>query len=233
MNRAGVRSIAVYVLVGIGVWLAVYKSGVHPTVAGVMIGFMTPAGAWLAPGRFRTVTDRLWGTLRDENDGRRTAALDEIQFAARESLSPLHRLETALHPWVAFGIMPLFLLANAGVPLKLSAVGDPVGLSVAAGLAIGKPIGILLFCFVAVKLRLTKLPDGVGWGLMTGGACLAGIGFTMALFINGLAFPGAEFATMATAGKVGTLLGSVISAMLGAVILLAVIASKRRKATVA
>jgi NhaA family Na+:H+ antiporter len=230
MNRAGVRSVGVYLIVGVGVWLAVYKSGVHPTVAGVVLGFMTPSRPWLETGRFRAVVGRLRETLNDPStpDGRRAAALDEVQFAARESLSPLHRLETALHPWVAFGIMPLFALANAGVPVQVSALGDPVALAVAAGLALGKPLGVLLFCFVAVKLKLTKLPDGVGWGLMTGGACLAGIGFTMALFVNGLAFPGDQFAGMATAGKVGTLLGSVVSATLGAVILMVAVAAKRK-----
>ncbi|MBA4067053.1 MAG: Na+/H+ antiporter NhaA [Isosphaera sp.] len=225
LNRAGVRSVGVYVLVGIVIWAAVYKSGVHPTVAGVLLGLLTPASAWVGDKTFLAVFGGLWDRLRGygAEDELRHADLDQLQFAAREAVSPLHRLEAALHPWVAFGIMPLFALANAGVPLQAAGMGDPVALAVAAGLVVGKPVGIVLFCWLAVRLGLVKLPDGVTWPLLVGGACLAGIGFTMALFINGLAFPAAEFPAREAAGKVGTLIGSAVSAVLGAgIILLAV-----------
>ncbi len=222
LNRAGVRSVGVYVLVGAVIWVAVYKSGIHPTVAGVLLGLLTPASAWVGDKTFLAVVGGLWERLRgyDAKDEQRYADLDQLQFAAREAVSPLHRLETALHPWVGFLIMPVFALANAGVPLEASGVSDPVAVAIAAGLAVGKPVGILLFCWLAIRLGLTALPEGVSWPMLVGGACLAGIGFTMALFINGLAFPVADFPVKEAAGKIGTLLGSLVSAVLGAGILL-------------
>lgn len=183
-QRIGVRSIGVYAWVGIFIWFAFLQSGVHPTVAGVMLGLLTPARAWLG-----------------------------------EAGSPLQRLEDGLHPWVAFGIMPLFALANAGVLLEASALAEPVAMAVAVSLAIGKPVGILLLCLLAVRSGVTSLPDGVTWPMLAGGACLAGIGFTMALFLNSLAFPGAAFADAASAGKIGTLAGSMVSAVIGAIVL--------------
>jgi NhaA family Na+:H+ antiporter len=229
LNRIGVRSVGVYTLAGIAVWLAVYKSGVHPTVAGVLLGFLTPTRPWVAPdalmGALHAARERL--DDHTSHSPRWHGDLDELRFVAREAASPLHRLEAALHPWVAFAIMPVFALANAGVPLDPAALGDPVAVAVALGLVIGKPLGILLACAVAVRLGLTKLPDGVNWPLFAGGACLGGIGFTMALFVNGLAFPGAEHAAAEAAGKVGTLLGSLVSSVLGAAVLIAVLWRRR------
>lgn len=183
-QRIGVRAIGVYAWVGLFIWFAFLQSGVHPTVAGVMLGLLTPARAWLG-----------------------------------ETGSPLQRLEDGLHPWVAFGIMPLFALANAGVLLEASALAEPVAMAVAVSLSVGKPVGILLLCLLAVRSGLTSLPDGVTWPMLAGGACLAGIGFTMALFLNSLAFPGAAFADAAAAGKIGTLAGSMVSAVIGAFVL--------------
>jgi len=110
-------------------------------------------------------------------------------------------------------------LANAGVLLEASALAEPVAMAVAVSLAIGKPVGILLLCLLAVRSGVTSLPDGVTWPMLAGGACLAGIGFTMALFLNSLAFPGAAFADAASAGKIGTLAGSMVSAVIGAIVL--------------
>lgn len=220
-NLIGVRQVAVYVAIGTGIWLAFYKAGVHPTVAGVLLGLLTPTSAWIGEKAFLVVIREMWDRLRSDEGGeqRQLTELSQLQFAAREAVSPLQRLETALHPWVAFVIMPLFALANAGVPIELSGLRDPIALAVAAGLAIGKPIGILGACWLAVKLRLSQLPDGVGWPLLTGGACLGGIGFTMALFLNGLAFPGSEYPAAEAAGKIGTLSGSLVSAVLGAILI--------------
>lgn len=220
-QRIGVRLIGVYVIVGAGIWLAFIQSGVHPTVAGVLLGVMTPAHAWI--GR-HTVADVL--TAAGQRAGREAAEppsarvdVAGARFVVREAVSPLQRLEDGLHPWVAFVIMPLFALANAGVVVNPSSLGQPVAGAVAVSLALGKPIGILLLCLVAVRSRVTSLPDGVTWGMLAGGACLAGIGFTMALFLNGLAFPAAEFPGNEAAGKIGTLAGSLVSATLGAVVL--------------
>lgn len=222
MNRAGVRSVSVYVIVGAFIWLAVYKSGVHSTMAGVLLGLLTPSSAWVGDKTFLAVVDELWERLRgyDPKDEQRYADLKHLQFAAREAISPLHRLETALHPWVGFVIMPVFALANAGVQLEASAISNSVAHSVAAGLALGKPIGIFFACWLAVKLGLASLPRGVTWPMILAGGCLGGIGFTMALFINGLAFPVASFPEYEAAGKIGTLLGSLISVFIGSILLL-------------
>jgi NhaA family Na+:H+ antiporter len=203
----------VYVAVGTFVWFAVYKSGVHATVAGVLLGLLTPASAWVGDKPLAEVVGDVWRRLRGEGpELDRPTDLHRLAVAAREGLSPLERLETGLHPWVAFGIMPLFALANAGVTVGGGGVADPVAVAVAAGLVVGKPVGILLFTWVAVRAGLVRLPAGV---------------FTMALFLTGLAFPsppGGE-SPLSAAGKIGTLTGSVLSAVLGSVIVL--IASRR------
>ncbi len=227
----GVRSVAVYVGIGALIWLAFLQAGVHPTVAGVLLGLMTPADAWIGPGTLATVlkteSERASREAAEPRKSRVNAT--DAQFATREAVAPLQRLEDGLHPWVAFGIMPLFALANAGVVLSLSSLTEPVALAVAAGLALGKPIGIILVCVLAIRVGITSLPAGVTWGMLVGGACLAGIGFTMALFLNGLAFPAAAFPEAEAAGKIGTLAGSAVSAVLGAIVLL--IAVRRRDAT--
>jgi NhaA family Na+:H+ antiporter len=220
-NHIGVRSISVYVLIGAFIWLAFLQSGVHPTVAGVLLGLLTPAHAWVGQKTLAEVLLAAWQRASREgaeSSGARTD-VERAQFAAREALSPLQRLEDGLHPWVAFAIMPLFALANAGVVLSPSSLEEPVAVAVAASLVIGKPVGILLLCGLAVRLRVTSLPDGVTWGMLAGGACLAGIGFTMALFLNTLAFPVDQFPADEAAGKIGTLAGSVVSAALGCMVL--------------
>jgi NhaA family Na+:H+ antiporter len=221
--RIGVRSVGVYLLVGIFIWLAFVKAGVHPTVAGVLLGLLTPAHPWVGP---TAVADVLSAASRavglDQGTTLKASADVDIaraRFAAREAVSPSSRLEHALHPWVAFVIMPLFALANAGVVLTPSGLGEPIALAIAVSLAAGKPLGILLCCALAVKAGVTRLPEGVSWGMVAGGACLAGIGFTMALFLNVLAFPVNEFATQEAAGKIGTLAGSIVSAVLGSALL--------------
>ena len=140
----------------------------------------------------------------------------KAELAAREAVSPLERLETMLHPWVGFFIMPLFALANAGVPIELAALVDPVAVAIIAGLLVGKPVGIVAASFLAVKSGIARLPDGLGWLALTGGSLLAGIGFTMALFIAGLALEGDTLG----AAKVGVLGGSALCAVLGILVLL-------------
>jgi len=139
----------------------------------------------------------------------------QIQKLARETVSPVEYLEGILHPWVSFLIMPLFAFANAGVPFTLSDFADPVAQAVAAGLVIGKPVGIVLFSFIAVRIGLASLPEGVNWGIVIGGGFLAGIGFTMALFIAGLALEGGVL----DAAKVGVLGASAVAAIIGMALL--------------
>jgi len=229
LNRIGVREIPIYVLVGVAIWVGFYKAGIHPTIAGVALGLMTPARAWIGNKTFLEVMADFWDRISDEHEHEHEheherkpvpVNLEQLQFLARESHSPLHRLEMGLHPWVAYAIMPIFALANAGVVLDPVALSSGVSIAVAMGLVIGKPLGIFLFCFLAVKLGWTRLPKGVSWPIFLGGACLGGIGFTMALFLNALSFPVEEFPVLEGAGKIGTLLGSAISAVLGTLLLL-------------
>ena len=225
MNRAGVRAVPAYVVVGAAIWLTVLKSGVHPTIAGVLLGLLTPANAWVGDTTLEQVFRSALGALTG-GDPKPVVPLNLAARAARERASPLDRLEVILHPWVAFVIMPLFALANAGVAIQPKGLGHPVALAVALGLLVGKPAGVVAFSYLAVRLKVARLPTGVGWGALAGGGCLAGIGFTMSLFIAGLALDGELLA----AGKLGTLLGSAVSTVLGVTILLAV--SRRRPAPV-
>jgi NhaA family Na+:H+ antiporter len=218
LSRLGVRSFAVYTVAGALVWLAFHESGIHATVAGVILGLMTPAHSRVGHG---VVAEAIvW--LREMFEGggladarARAGAVREVQRAARETVSPLEYLEAVLHPWVGFAIMPLFALANAGVAIRLSDFADPVALAVTAGLVVGKPVGIVAASWLAVRSGLARLPDGVGWPLVAGGGALAGIGFTMALFIAGLALEG----ELLKAAKVGVLGASAVSAILGVALL--------------
>jgi NhaA family Na+:H+ antiporter len=188
---------------------------------------MTPATAWVGTKTFAMVLRDSWRQVSGDEDAARADGddadpsfdVERIRFAARETTSPLVRLELALHPWVAFVIMPLFALANAGVALEASGLADPIAMAVAAGLAVGKPVGIVGMSLLAVRSGLTRLPEGVTWRMLVAGGCLAGIGFTMALFINALAFPVGDFPAMEAAGKIGTLAGSFASAVAGAALL--------------
>jgi NhaA family Na+:H+ antiporter len=211
----GVRRIPVYIVIGAAIWLAVLKSGVHPTIAGVVLGLLTPAVPWFAERSLIRVAEGVAHRLRQDHEANsfdhHEEAVQVLTATAIESVSPLDRLETALHPWVAFAIMPLFALANAGVRVEPAAILEPVAMAVAAGLIVGKPLGILVFSWIAVRLGLARLPGGVDWRVLFGAGCLAGIGFTMSLFIAGLALEG----PLLTAGKIGTLLGSTVSAVVG------------------
>jgi NhaA family Na+:H+ antiporter len=222
LNRVGVRAVWVYAIIGSLVWLAMLKSGVHPTIAGVILGLMTPAWAWVGEDALRMVATDLVKIIEDESISPETPELETLAFAARERVSPLERLETLLHPWVGFLIMPLFALANAGVAVRLAEVTSPVAVAVALGLFLGKPLGIVLFSWLAVKAGVAKLPAGVNWWMILGGGFLAGIGFTMSLFVAGLALKG----DLLAAGKIGTLCGSLASATVGATIL--VLALRKR-----
>jgi Na+:H+ antiporter, NhaA family len=212
----GIRSLGVYLLIGIAIWMAMLHSGVHPTVAGVLLGLLTPAQALLPKVTFLDALSASVGEGETEDLPEELKSVGRIKWMATETVSPLERLEKALHPWVAFLIMPLFALANAGVAVELRAVSHPIAWSVALGLIVGKPVGILLLSWLAVTTRLAKLPMGVTWKSIAGAGCLAGIGFTMSLFIASLALNDDVLA----AGKIGTLLGSFFSAILGLTLLL-------------
>jgi NhaA family Na+:H+ antiporter len=222
---SGVRAYAPYFIVGTGVWLATLGSGVHATVAGVLMGLMCPVHV-LAPRE--TLMTRLSETAQDAlrrfgaggAEGQPEPLLQRMRELSREAQSPLEYLTHQLHPWVAFVVMPVFALANAGVTLDASTLGEPatsrVALAVALGLLIGKPIGVTLFSFAAVKLGIATLPGRVNLGSVFGAGLLAGIGFTMALFITALAFGEGAYAS---AAKVGVLSASAVACVLGVAVL--------------
>jgi NhaA family Na+:H+ antiporter len=218
LPRFGVRSILVYVLIGLGIWFGFHESGVHATIAGVILGLLTPARPLVSRGLLASFAHRLGAFLQGdswEDAHERQAMLRTVEQSARETLSPLERLETRLHPWVSFAIMPLFALANAGVPIRAAAFTDSVAVAVLVGLVVGKPLGITLFSWLAVRAGFAKLPEGISWGVVTAGGILAGIGFTMSIFIAGLALSD----TLLDAAKVGILTASVLCASVGVVLL--------------
>ena len=217
MSRLGIRSVGMYLIAGAWVWLCTLKSGVHPTIAGVLLGLLTPVHPWLGGPSFLGFLRHTDDTLRKQETSieRARELVADLSFASREAVSPLFRIETALHPWVAFGIMPLFALANAGVPIELEGIGEPVAVAVAAGLFLGKPIGIFGASWLAVKLGLGTRPEGVTWPILGGAAFLGGIGFTMALFIASLGLSGA----LLVSAKIGIIVGSFASAVVGMSIL--------------
>jgi NhaA family Na+:H+ antiporter len=190
LNRLGVARPAPYILVGILLWVAVLKSGVHGTLAGVVLAMFIP----------------LRGPGSEEAKTRESLLLD---------------LEQALHPWVAFGVLPAFAFANAGVSITEVSIDDalhPVPLGIVTGLFFGKQIGVLALCWIATRLRMASLPEGVGWWQLHGAALLCGIGFTMSLFIASLAFEQGNAAYFGLE-RLGILAGSLVSGLLGYVVL--------------
>ncbi len=223
LGRVGVKDVTVYVVVGLFAWVAVHESGVHATVAGVLLGLLTPIGARVAPNTFEQSADdlldnhragRLAGTSEGEETSR--AALRELEELSRERQPVLDRLEHALHGWTSYAIIPIFALANAGVELSADAVRDaassPVSLGVALGLVIGKPLGIMLFAFIAVRIGVAALPVSVTWAQVLGVTMIAGIGFTVSIFIANLAFNDAGLVAEA---KIGVLAGSALIGVAG------------------
>jgi len=210
----GIRSFAPYIALGAFVWLAVHESGIHATIAGVTLGLMTPARRYISGGIFSELLERVGNVLQGDDEDpepHKAEKVRRLQWAARETLSPLEYLEGTLHPWVAFGIMPVFALANAGVVFDASQLAHPVAIAVALGLLLGKPIGIFALSYLAVRMKVAALPSGVDWKLILAGGCLSGIGFTMALFIANLALK----SDLLAAGKIGVLCGSAAAAVLG------------------
>ncbi len=221
MNRLGVRSLSAYVGGGILLWLAVLQSGVHATVAGVLLAAAVPVGRRIDLDEFvrrsRSLLDRL---AEEGGPGRRVPSTEEheaihsLEVGTERVDSPLLRLEHGLLPWITYGVMPLFALANAGVRFggaPGASLTAPVTLAVVAGLVVGKPLGVAAFSWGAVRTGLASLPDRVSWRHVLGVGFLCGIGFTMAIFIGGLAFDGA----LLDRAKTGILVGSLVSGILG------------------
>ena len=228
VSRLGIRHPLVYAVLGVAVWLAFLYSGVHATVAGVLVAATIPirvrvdATGFLARSRDLLLVFERSGEYghEEETSSEQRAILKELEDTAQELQSPLQRFETALHPWVAFVIMPLFALSNAGIRIEgdfFAALTHPVTIGIVLGLVIGKQVGVTLFSWAAVRFGIAVLPYGVSWLQFYGVALLGGIGFTMSLFITNLAF---TTQTLSTEAKVGILLGSAISGVIGYLVLL-------------
>ena len=222
-NRAGVRNPIIYFLLGTIVWLLFLKSGVHATLAAVLMAMTIPARSIIDGELFSNKTSELFAALKDTGMPKGNALLTNeqhhilhaVEQIVEDATAPLQELEHALVPFVSFLILPVFALANAGVALNtgiMESISHPVALGIIAGLFIGKPVGILVFSWLAVRIGVAELPANVTWGLVTAVGILAGIGFTMSLFITSLAFVRPELIEVA---KVGILGGSVISALVG------------------
>ncbi len=202
-----------YLALGVAAWYATYRSGVHATIAGVAFGLLTPARA-LAP----TETVRRWAL--DLSDEPNASEVQQMMVIARESVSPAEHLEVRLHPFTSFVVLPCFALANAGVVIHRDMLGTSGARAVAAGvtlgLVVGKVIGIMAGSWAATRLRLALLPEGVTWSHIAGIAALGGIGFTVSLFISGLAF---DDPRLADAAKLAILAASTAAAVIGAALL--------------
>ena len=234
VNRAGFHRWPVYALLGAGVWLAVLKSGVHATAAGVLVALVVPARSWINPSEFlvrgRKLLDDFEAAcfiapsiLTNEPQQQATHALDRL---VEDVETPMTYFQTRLNPWVAFGILPVFAFANAGVPLTglAAAATNPVSWGVAAGLVLGKPIGIALFAWLAVTTGIAHLPRAIEWRHIAGVACLGGVGFTISLFITELAFGEGDLAHSA---RVGIFIGSLAAGSVGYLVLRAVLPPPR------
>jgi NhaA family Na+:H+ antiporter len=226
-RRAGITSMVFYVPLAIVIWFGFLESGVHATIAGVVLGLLTPVAAKYSDEQFRQkavqVLDRWDQDYASPHSGER---LDqdalELASVARESVSPLDRLEHMLHPWSSFVIVPLFALANAGVRFIgqeasfAEQVTSPILMGVAVGLMVGKPIGITVATWIGLKLKLGVLPPRTTMATIFGLGALAGIGFTVSLFVSELAFRHELFVNEA---KLGIFIGSGLAGILGALIL--------------
>ena len=229
LRRSDVQSLAPYLAVGAFAWLALLESGVHATLIGVALGLLTPAWPLRSPRRFPPEARRVINKVEEAYYDR---VLTQAEFAENEqriaevarlamfSTSPLERLERALSPWVAYVVVPVFALANAGVSLSGDAIGglvsDPVTAGVLLGLVVGKTVGVFGFTAIAVRMGVSRLPSGTTWRHIFGLSTAAGVGFTVALFVTSLSF---DAAASTDAAKVGILFGSTIAGVLGFAIL--------------
>lgn len=235
LNLIRVRSPWIYFFFGLALWYFVFKSGVHATIAGVVGAMTIPATARVGARHYIEATRELVDELERleqtspydvKTSAQHRAAAWAVQKSSLQVLPVLQRLEDALHPYSIFLVIPIFALANAGVPIQgdiAASVAERNSLGIIIGLAVGKPAGIFLCSFAAVKIGLGALPRGVTWRHIFGAGWLGGIGFTMALFIGNLAY--AEDQALLDQAKLAVLIGSAISAIAGT----AVLATARRR----
>lgn len=232
LQRVGVRHLLPYVVLGFATWFCALESGVHPTIAAVIIGLMTPVRPFQDPAAVSAEAIRIATETADEPDDpdQDADSWRRLAWLSREAISPLTRVEHSLHWWSSFAVLPIFALANAGIPLDSASIEAAtetrIALAVILGLVIGKIVGLTAGAAIAVRLGLSRLPGGVTWAHMVGVGALAGIGFTVSLFIAGLAYADPS---QLDAAKIGVLGGSVVAAAIG-IAALVVIARQRRSA---
>ncbi|MDO5335166.1 MAG: Na+/H+ antiporter NhaA [Coriobacteriia bacterium] len=224
MNKCHVYSLVPYLIGGVVLWFCVYSSGVHATIAGVLLAFVIPSGSHVNLAGFVDWSGKRVCEAKESYEpdvpvigqGDYLASVSRLAAVSRHVVPPATRLERALHPWVNFAILPLFALTNADVSLLgvdlMSVATSPVFLGVLLGLLLGKPAGIMLMSFVIVKTGVAKLPENVNWAHVLGASLLGGMGFTMAIFVANLAFVDASYVAFA---KMAILLASLLAGVLG------------------
>jgi NhaA family Na+:H+ antiporter len=216
LSRLSVQNALLYAAGGVALWIAFHESGLHATLAGVALGLLIPA---VTRRPVRKVLDEVRAHARatlEGGDRLDTNDLLYVEDRLEEAIPPLQRFEHALHPWVAYAIMPLFALANSGVSLGEMSARDmlaPIFLGIVLGLFVGKQVGIFGFTFAALRAGIAVAPGGVGWGKLYGVSTVAGIGFTVALFISNLAF--ASVPHLLNEARLGVLVGSLVSGVVG------------------
>lgn len=227
LARFRVYTMRWYLIPAIALWVLFLKSGVHATIAGVLIAVAMPASSRFSKETFFAGAQRLVDKFKKDDvnhvqvlsNNKQAQTLQNMRVLARNTISPVQRLEHALHSTVAYFIMPLFALCNAGVVItgdSMAAIGSHQSLGIILGLVVGKPLGIMLFSWIVLRLKLAARPSGATWKMMLGVACLGGIGFTMSIFIDNLAFTDPQI--IAT-GKLAILVASVVAAVVGALLL--------------
>ncbi len=228
-NRAGLRRPGIYATIGLLMWIGMMKSGVHATLAGVLTAVTVPAGSLCRGPQFAEIMEQLAIRFKKVHTPGRNILENEEQQAILQSMennvhrmeSPLQRMEHGLHLWVSFLVIPIFALANAGIPLDFwevpAILGQPVTLGIMAGLVLGKAVGVFLFSWLVIRFGWCRMPAGVGYTMLGGVSLLAGIGFTMAIFIAGLAFP--EQQAHLVSAKVGIFLASLAAGLSGYLLL--------------
>lgn len=229
LGKMGVYKMRYYLVPAIVLWVLFLFSGIHATIAGVLIAMTIPTTAKFSKESFFGSGNKLMQKFKDDdvnhvqvlNNEKQFETLQSMRYMAHNTMAPVQRLEYSLHSVVAFFIMPIFALCNAGVVLSgdLSVIfASPQSAGIILGLVVGKPLGILFFSFLVLKFRVAVMPAGASWHTLFGVACLGGIGFTMSIFINNLAFT--DPAIIAS-GKIAILIASVLAALVGCLVLMA------------